>query len=157
SQYTSFVAVDAKQAGQIVDPARPPRRMLVPVPLPEGTRWEGFFGEDRAEDHPFADSKDMKYLRSSLATDGTRARLRPESAARKSMAYAAAPTAGGAPRPTAAPMSNAPVREKRQLKTMVDQLSRRAGVANQRFAGGYGGSGGAVTRGTNGYYFKAAE
>lgn len=49
SQYTSFVAVDAKQAGQIADPARPPRRMLVPVPLPEGTRWEGFFGEERDE------------------------------------------------------------------------------------------------------------
>ncbi len=45
SQYTSFVAVDAQQAEQIQPSARPPRRMLVPVPLPEGTRWEGFFGE----------------------------------------------------------------------------------------------------------------
>ncbi len=44
SQYTSFVAVDDKQA-PTAEPARPPRRMLVPVPLPEGTRWEGFFGE----------------------------------------------------------------------------------------------------------------
>lgn len=45
SQYTSFVAVDAKEAGKLKErPARPPRRMLVPVPLPEGTRWEGFFG-----------------------------------------------------------------------------------------------------------------
>jgi Ca-activated chloride channel family protein len=44
SQYTSFVAVDDKQAPS-AEPARPPRRMLVPVPLPEGTRWEGFFGE----------------------------------------------------------------------------------------------------------------
>jgi Ca-activated chloride channel family protein len=45
SQYTSFVAVDAKEAGKIKDrPAQPPRRMLVPVPLPEGTSWEGFFG-----------------------------------------------------------------------------------------------------------------
>jgi Ca-activated chloride channel family protein len=43
SQYTSFVAVDEKQA-ESSEPARPPRRMLVPVPLPEGTRWEGFFG-----------------------------------------------------------------------------------------------------------------
>ena len=49
SQYTSFVAVDAKQAEQIQPSARPPRRMLVPVPLPEGTRWEGFFGEETRE------------------------------------------------------------------------------------------------------------
>lgn len=45
SQYTSFVAVDEKDADSVKDPARPPRRMTVPVPLPEGTRYEGFFGE----------------------------------------------------------------------------------------------------------------
>ena len=46
SQYTSFVAVDEKDADKIASErlAQPPRRMLVPVPLPEGTRWEGFFG-----------------------------------------------------------------------------------------------------------------
>jgi len=49
SQYTSFVAVDAKQAEQIQPSARPPRRMLVPVPLPEGTQWEGFFGGETRE------------------------------------------------------------------------------------------------------------
>ena len=54
SQYTSFVAVDAKQAEQIQPSARPPRRMLVPVPLPEGTRWEGFFGEETRELEEFA-------------------------------------------------------------------------------------------------------
>ena len=43
SQYTSFVAVDDK-AAPLAEPAKPPRRMLVPVPLPEGTQWEGFFG-----------------------------------------------------------------------------------------------------------------
>ncbi len=45
SQYTSFVAVDEKDAEQQQSHARPPRRMLVPVPLPEGAQWEGFFGE----------------------------------------------------------------------------------------------------------------
>jgi len=46
SQYTSFVAVDEKDTKDIAKerPAQPPRRMLVPVPLPEGTQWEGFFG-----------------------------------------------------------------------------------------------------------------
>ncbi len=42
SQYTSFVAVDSSQPPAEV--AAAPHRMLVPVPLPEGTRWEGFFG-----------------------------------------------------------------------------------------------------------------
>lgn len=46
SQYTSFVAVDPSDVKQQETPARPPRQMLVPVPLPEGTRWEGFFGSD---------------------------------------------------------------------------------------------------------------
>ena len=43
SQYTSFVAVDTSKA-PLPEPAQPPRRMLVPVPLPAGTRYEGFFG-----------------------------------------------------------------------------------------------------------------
>ncbi len=47
SQYTSFVAVDEKDAARLREPARPPRRMLVPVPIPEGTRFEGFFGEEQ--------------------------------------------------------------------------------------------------------------
>jgi len=44
SQYTSFVAVDESELGQMVEPAKPPRRMLVPVPIPEGAVYEGFFG-----------------------------------------------------------------------------------------------------------------
>jgi len=44
SQYTSFVAVDQKDLNQLTEPPKPPRRMLVPVPIPEGTRYEGFFG-----------------------------------------------------------------------------------------------------------------
>ena len=50
SQYTSFVAVDEKDAGNLPRPAKPPRRMLVPVPLPEGAQWEGFFGESKKID-----------------------------------------------------------------------------------------------------------
>ncbi|MEX2558570.1 MAG: VWA domain-containing protein, partial [Pirellulales bacterium] len=50
SQYTSFVAVDEREAGSLAEPAEPPRRMLVPVPLPAGTRWEGFFGPQGESD-----------------------------------------------------------------------------------------------------------
>ena len=44
SPYTSFVAVDEKDLQNLKEPARPPRRMLVPVPLPEGVSFEGVFG-----------------------------------------------------------------------------------------------------------------
>src|SRR5262245_38313412 len=45
SQYTSFVAVDEKTAHDAGQQPHRPRQLLVPVPLPEGTQWEGFFGE----------------------------------------------------------------------------------------------------------------
>ena len=47
SAYTSFVAVD--EEGGAVDGPRPPRRMLVPLPLPEGVSFEGVFGDGRDE------------------------------------------------------------------------------------------------------------
>ncbi len=50
SQYTSFVAVDESKKVESTQPPRMPRRMLVPVPLPQGTRWEGFFGADGEEE-----------------------------------------------------------------------------------------------------------
>lgn len=46
SQYTSFVAVDTSKPITSSEPAARPRQMLVPVPLPEGTSWEGIFGQD---------------------------------------------------------------------------------------------------------------
>jgi len=49
SQYTSFVAVDATELDTMAEPAMPPRRMLVPVPIPEGTSYEGFFGPAEGE------------------------------------------------------------------------------------------------------------
>lgn len=45
SQYTSFVAVDESEARAEM-PARPPRRMVVPVPLPDGVSYAGVFGEE---------------------------------------------------------------------------------------------------------------
>jgi len=59
SQYTSFVAVDETELGKLTEPARPPRRMLVPVPIPEGTRYEGFFGTDGGGRHDVWFDKDV--------------------------------------------------------------------------------------------------
>ncbi|MFQ5989622.1 MAG: VWA domain-containing protein, partial [Candidatus Methylomirabilales bacterium] len=44
TQYTSFVAVDESESLQIDPQATPPRRMVIPVPLPEGVSFEGVFG-----------------------------------------------------------------------------------------------------------------
>jgi Ca-activated chloride channel family protein len=52
TQYTSFVAVDESTMGELDEPPRAPRRMLVPVPLPKGTNWEGFFGGLNASGSP---------------------------------------------------------------------------------------------------------
>jgi Ca-activated chloride channel family protein len=63
SQYTSFVAVDAEKAGELDAPATPPRRMTVPLPLPEGTQYEGFFGGGEGDfyaGHRFALDDDDK-------------------------------------------------------------------------------------------------
>jgi Ca-activated chloride channel homolog len=73
SQYTSFVAVDANDAAKLREPARPPRRMLVPVPIPEGTRYEGFFGPvggERAEDSELTFAKDKAAI-GYVVTGGT--------------------------------------------------------------------------------------
>jgi Ca-activated chloride channel family protein len=51
SQYTSFVAVDSSQPEVLGSEARPPRRVGVPVPMPEGVSFEGVFGcEDLRKD-----------------------------------------------------------------------------------------------------------
>ncbi len=44
TQYTSFVAVDQSEVPQIGEEQIPPRRVVIPVPLPEGVSFEGVFG-----------------------------------------------------------------------------------------------------------------
>ena len=48
SQYTSFVAVDESEVQLASQQAKPPRRVLVPVPLPAGVDFEGVFGRSIA-------------------------------------------------------------------------------------------------------------
>ncbi len=116
SQYTSFVAVDEAEAGKLVEPARPPRRMLVPIPIPEGTRYEGFFGE--APDDTFA------------AGPG-RGRVHLAMAERES---------GALPRPmfvgTPSPRAPVPVMATAPAERKVGEMAKAGGYA-------YGGRGGA--------------
>lgn len=44
SQYTSFVAVDESEVQLASRKAKPPRQVLVPVPLPVGVEFDGIFG-----------------------------------------------------------------------------------------------------------------
>ena len=46
SQWTSFVAVDESEMPTLSQQAIPPRRVVVPVPLPEGVSFEGVFGQE---------------------------------------------------------------------------------------------------------------
>ena len=61
SQYTSFVAVDESEVQLVSQQAKPPRRVLVPVPLPAGVEFDGIFGRNVALE---ADPS-VAYLRSS--------------------------------------------------------------------------------------------
>jgi len=49
SKYTSFVAVDEKDADKLTAPPTPPRRVAVPVPMPDGVSWEGVFAPEGRE------------------------------------------------------------------------------------------------------------
>jgi len=108
SQYTSFVAVDSSKAADESAAATPPRRMLVPVPLPAGTQWEGFFGgegdfEEQAEGWGFRgvrlkrEAESLRQLSSLGAQPQTRTAMRRMAApvARNySLASGLVPTAG---------------------------------------------------------------
>ena len=48
TQYTSFVAVDENDMQPINQEAKAPRQVVVPVPLPDGTDFRGFYGTQNA-------------------------------------------------------------------------------------------------------------
>ena len=60
SQYTSFVAVDESEVQLVSQQAKPPRRVLVPVPLPAGVEFDGIFGRNVA----LEENADMQLMRS---------------------------------------------------------------------------------------------
>ena len=63
SQYTSFVAVDESEVQLVSQQAKPPRRVLVPVPLPAGVEFDGIFGRDVA----LEENADIPLMRSSTS------------------------------------------------------------------------------------------
>ncbi|HZN32431.1 MAG TPA: VIT domain-containing protein, partial [Pirellulaceae bacterium] len=106
SQYTSFVAVDSSKAPDESAAATPPRRMLVPVPLPAGTQWEGFFGpEGDAEEvaalairfDRFALKKEQESLKEAKASLSVARRPLGESTPRLRASRFFAPTSGPMP------------------------------------------------------------
>jgi Ca-activated chloride channel homolog len=57
SAFTSFVAVDeSEQARRLASP-RPPRRVMVPVPMPDGVSYEGVFGYGGVDMRPEAEAQ----------------------------------------------------------------------------------------------------
>jgi Ca-activated chloride channel family protein len=70
SAYTSFVAVD-ETGGPVSEEPRPPRRMLVPVPMPEGASYEGVFGKENA--WPYAVEETIEVADASAPVAGSRA------------------------------------------------------------------------------------
>ena len=64
SQYTSFVAVDESEVQLASQQAKPPRRVLVPVPLPAGVEFDGIFGRNVA----LEENADMQLMRSSTSS-----------------------------------------------------------------------------------------
>ena len=61
SQYTSFVAVDETEVQLASQKAKPPRQVLVPVPLPAGVEFDGIFGGNVA----FEEEASVSLMRSS--------------------------------------------------------------------------------------------
>jgi len=136
SRYTSFVAVDEKDADKLTEPARPPRRMLVPVPLPEGVSFAGVFGP--AEGGEFEMDYALKAKDEKFELAKSRGRFAPAPTAPRPMAYASTPALTlHSPGP---PMKQA------EMKRAPGALSRRnlayrGGRARYGRWGGKGGGG----------------
>lgn len=127
SQYTSFVAVDAKQAEHVQPAARPPRRMLVPVPLPEGTRWEGFFGGEAVQIDELTFSRNASSLQAyGLSADFAAKRER------LTRAYAAPSYAAPAAMSASTP-SRRPAAEAASAEEFRGRGLRRQGLAANRY------------------------
>ena len=63
TQYTSFVAVDENDMQPIHQAAKAPQQVVVPVPLPEGTDYQGFYNNQQASTAPLG----LKRMASSRA------------------------------------------------------------------------------------------
>ena len=78
SQYTSFVAVDDSEMADTHQQAKPPRRVVVPVPLPEGVDFQGIFGGLKEELQFFYDLFGEELLGDASINDSASANLTPQ-------------------------------------------------------------------------------
>jgi Ca-activated chloride channel homolog len=139
SQYTSFVAVDSTKPVDDSAPPAMPRRMLVPVPLPEGTRWEGFFGDidgEKLEEFAFeafrSKSAPQPMSARSMSLSRNRAPGESKKLAELSLRFAA-PMNG--PAPGAQPMAY-----RLSAAAGVARFGRQSGM-QMAGSGGFGGTG----------------
>jgi len=142
SQYTSFVAVDESEIGKLAEPARPPRRMLVPVPIPEGTRYEGFFGDAGLGE------MDALVAHYEVAPAAPAPQFAGTPGQSKSMTVIGVGGGGvsggfvgvgygGGPSPAAAPAPSMPGTPQAMSRTAVNALMRAGGKPSQALAGPY--------------------
>ena len=117
SQYTSFVAVDESEVQLASRQAKPPRRVLVPVPLPAGVEFDGVFGgniilEEKASIPSMQSSQlgnmTFSYSPTSKSPSGAARELRSSYAPRYSQRTVARPRAARQPMSSSASFSITP-------------------------------------------------
>ena len=93
TQYTSFVAVDENDRQPINQEAKAPRQIVVPVPLPEGTDYQGFYDARKAS----AASRMGRMVRRSapITSSASNARVVERSPAVEALQVDASPQATG--------------------------------------------------------------
>ncbi len=152
SQYTSFVAVDTSKPADAKESATPPRRMLVPVPLPQGTRWEGFFGDEGEADKLQELSKSVRFkAQLSDRIDGLKSE-------RESFRQGGLRSYYRGAAKLNAPLAQAPLARQpvRALAASPTPVTTAGGAMPAGGYGGFGGGGGRFGRATKDGYSRGA-
>ena len=140
SQYTSFVAVDESEVQLASRQAKPPRRVLVPVPLPAGVEFDGVFGgniilEEKASIPSMQSSQlgnmTFSYSPTSKPSSGAARELRSSYAPRYGQRTVARPRAARQPMSSSASFSFTPTIKAAPSVSMTSPptIGRRAGLS----------------------------
>ncbi len=140
SQYTSFVAVDESEVQLASQGAKPPRRVVVPVPLPAGVEFDGVFGgniilEEKASIPSMQSSQlgnmTFSYSPTSKPPSGAARELRSSYAPRYGQRTVARPRAARQPMSSSASFSVTPTIKAAPSVSMTSPptIGRRAGLS----------------------------